>query len=284
MTDFFPRGSVIRRVSSEPAIGFGAGRALLLQVAHPVVARGVAEHSRFKTNPFARLRATAEAMYAVVFGSTEVALATGARVRRVHEFVKGPGYRANDVENLLWVHATLCDSAVDAYRRFVGKLSTRDAEAYYEEMKHVGELFGLSACAMPAGLPEFGAYVDNMISTIPVSELSRSLAGDIVNPPLPVAARVSLAPAAAVHRFIAVGTTPRRIRDELGLRWSGREQRVLDEIATALRLATRVTPPALRAAPAVLAGRLILARPAAGSSSALTSPALSGHPTCRCMP
>jgi len=70
--DHFPKGSVIRRVNIEPAIMFGAGRALLLQLAHPAVAQGVDEHSDFKGNPFKRLQGTLEATYAVVFEAVGV--------------------------------------------------------------------------------------------------------------------------------------------------------------------------------------------------------------------
>ena len=61
MADHFPKGSVIRKVNNEPAIMFGAGRALLLQLAHPAVAQGVQDHSEFKKNPFKRLQGTVEA-------------------------------------------------------------------------------------------------------------------------------------------------------------------------------------------------------------------------------
>ena len=115
MADHFPKGSVIRKVNNEPAIMFGAGRALLLQLAHPAVAQGVQDHSEFKKNPFKRLQGTLEATYAVVFGSDDLARGVGRRIQWIHEFVVGPGYTANDPENLLWVHATLCDTALRCY-------------------------------------------------------------------------------------------------------------------------------------------------------------------------
>src|SRR5689334_10339201 len=45
---FFPPEAVIRRVHSEGVVLLGGGRALLMQVAHPRVAAGVAEHSSFR--------------------------------------------------------------------------------------------------------------------------------------------------------------------------------------------------------------------------------------------
>jgi uncharacterized protein (DUF2236 family) len=46
----FRNGGWLRRIHSESALIFGGGRALLLEVAHPLVAR-VAEHSNFRTDP-----------------------------------------------------------------------------------------------------------------------------------------------------------------------------------------------------------------------------------------
>ena len=93
MTDFFPRGSVSRRINAEPAIICGAGRALLLQVAHPAVAQGVADHSDFRDNPFRRLQGTLEALNAVVYGSDALAFAVGRRVAQLHDHVVGETYR-----------------------------------------------------------------------------------------------------------------------------------------------------------------------------------------------
>ena len=49
----------------------GAGpRALLLQLAHPLVAAGVAEHSDFRADPWRRLDGTLRSYLRIVYGST----------------------------------------------------------------------------------------------------------------------------------------------------------------------------------------------------------------------
>ena len=46
------------RLNREAMLLLGAGpRALLLQIAHPLVAAGVADHCDFRTDPWRRLRA-----------------------------------------------------------------------------------------------------------------------------------------------------------------------------------------------------------------------------------
>src|SRR3954462_3095505 len=118
-----PKGSIIPEGKPEPAIMFGAGRALMLQIAHEAVAQGVEDHSDFKGNPFKRLLGTLEATYAVVYGSDELAQGVGRRVQRIHDFIVGPTYSANDPANLLWVHAPLAATALDCYETLVGPLS-----------------------------------------------------------------------------------------------------------------------------------------------------------------
>src|SRR6476661_2280383 len=107
MSSLFPEDAVIRRVGREGALVMGGGRALLMQLAHPSVAQGVAEHSDFEADPMARLRGTLEATYTIVFGTDEAAARTAASVHAVHDRVTGAGYRANDPELLCWVNATL---------------------------------------------------------------------------------------------------------------------------------------------------------------------------------
>src|SRR3954464_1731513 len=119
MDGLFASDAVIRKVNGEGVLLLGAGRALLMHLAHPSVSAGVADHSGFAADPFARLRRTLDASYTIVFGSEADAREVARRIARVHDHVTGPGYAANDPALLLWVHATLVDTALRIYQRFV---------------------------------------------------------------------------------------------------------------------------------------------------------------------
>ncbi len=253
MADHFPKGSVIRRVNLEPALLFGAGRALMLQLAHPAVAQGVEDHSDFKANPFKRLLGTLESVGAVVFGSQELAEGVGRRIHWIHEFVVGPTYRANVPENLLWVHATLLDTALRCHTSLVGELLPAEAETYYQEMKHVAEIFGVATEDQPATLADFDRYFEDMVASLEVSDVARDLAGFIVRPTLPLGLHVPLAPLLALQRWFTVGTTPPAIREQLGLAWDDAAERRFERAQGAVRRVFRVTPRPVR-----VGGNLVL--------------------------
>src|SRR5919108_4071395 len=86
---YFRRDGVAWRVGRELAMMLGGGRALLLQVAHPLVAAGVAEHSDYREDPWKRLAGTMNAVWAVVFGTRAQADRAAARVRAMHSRVNG---------------------------------------------------------------------------------------------------------------------------------------------------------------------------------------------------
>ena len=247
-------------MNGEPAILFGAGRALLLQLAHPNVAAGVDEHSDFQHSPFKRLMGTLEAVYTMVFGPADLAEGVGRRIRRLHDFVTGPGYRANDPANLLWVHATLLDSALSCYERLVAPLAPDDRETYYQEMTIVAERFGCPRSEQPADIAAFASYWDSQVHSIEVSDTGRRLARDIVSPRLPWKLHVPFAPALRVQRLVAVGTLPAPLRDQLGFAWDDGAQRRLDRVHVAASRATRVVPRPVRVAPVHLHGRFLLHR------------------------
>src|ERR1700716_100597 len=118
----FEEDSITRRVNRENILLLGGGRALLMQIAHPKVAAGVDEHSDFRTHPIRRLRRTILMTMAIVFGDRETALRAARPVTQVHGRVQGQGYRALDPDLLLWVHATLFDTALVTYEAFVRPL------------------------------------------------------------------------------------------------------------------------------------------------------------------
>src|SRR3981081_45373 len=110
------------RIDGEAVIFLGAGRALLLQLAHPWVAAAVAEHSRTFADPIGRFHRTFDVVFTIVFGSLAQDIASARRLHQRHAtivgrlpeasgpFDRGSSYRANEVAALRWVHATLVET------------------------------------------------------------------------------------------------------------------------------------------------------------------------------
>jgi len=71
---FYGPRSEAWRLNREAMLLLGAGpRALLLQIAHPLVAAGVAEHSDFRSDPWARLSGTLRSYLRIVYGTADAA-------------------------------------------------------------------------------------------------------------------------------------------------------------------------------------------------------------------
>lgn len=238
----------------------GGGAAVLLQVAHPLVAAGVVQHSDFRRDLWRRLLRTLQALYLVTYGTKAEADRAAEVVRRVHEhvrgttdaplgrFPRGTSYSASDPALMLWVHATLVESSLAVHERYVARLSPAEAERYYREMGLVSELFGMPASVLPPTLAEFREYLAAEIggATITVTEPARAVATVILEARLPAPMRV-LAPA---HRLATAGLLPPRLRAEYGLRWGTAQERALPVAARAMRVtswpllmaATRLSP------------------------------------------
>jgi uncharacterized protein (DUF2236 family) len=228
---YFAPESLVRRLGNSPVTPFlGGGAAVLLQVAHPLVAAGVVEHSGYDRNLWRRLVGTLRALYLITFGTREEADRAGAAVQavhahvhgRIHEqlgpFPAGTSYSASDPELMVWVHATLVHSSLAAYERFVEPLGTAEKERYHAEMNLVARLFGTPEEALPRDYREFGAYFDTQLrgDSIVVTPPARAVADVILAAPLPVPLRL-LAPA---HRLATAHILPPGLRREYGLQWS----------------------------------------------------------------
>jgi uncharacterized protein (DUF2236 family) len=231
----FPPGTVARRVNAETALLLGGGRALLLQLAHPMVAAGVADHSDFRRDAFIRLANTLDLTLTVAFGDEHQRRAAVARVTDTHQRVTGERngrpYRALDPELLLWVHATLVDSALATYERFVGSICPVGRDRYYEEMKGQAVAFGVPEDRVPGSFEDFREYVDGMVSTLQVTDEARELSRGVLEPPSPAPIR----PLVDVMRFLTAGLLPERVRAGYHLAWDPRRERVLAALATAIR-------------------------------------------------
>lgn len=257
---YFTPDDAAWRVGRELALMLGGGRALLLQIAHPLVAAGVAEHSAFREDPWKRLEGTMNAVWSVVFGSRSQADRAAGRVRAMHRKVKGTlsepmgpfpagtPYSALDPELLLWVHATLVDSALLVHSQWVRPLSEAEQRAYYEDMKTCARLFGTPAEVIPPTLADFRAYFAAMLDgdEIWVTETAREIARAVLNPPLPLVLR----PGMEAVKVVTASLMPPRLRRDYGLRWDPvRAAALMGSREWTRRIAMPLLPRRLRTVP-----------------------------------
>ena len=221
MTDWlFGPDSMMWRINREAVLLFGGRGALLMQLAHPLVAAGVADHSDFPNGAIARLRRTLDTMLAIVFGDRAAAAETADRVNRMHRSVTGTApdgrpYSARDPKLMLWVHSTLVDSSIRVYEAAVETLASEELARYYDETKVIASLFGIPDEIVPPTLEELRAWMEEMISSgeVTVTPLAREVAAGVLRPVRVVPTRVAQASA-----FITVSLLPEPIREGYGLR------------------------------------------------------------------
>ena len=237
-------------MTTEPSvIAFGGPRALLLQVLHPLVAAGVEDHSDYEAHPWRRLYRTLDTVLKLAFADPETSAARQVMLHRRHLRVTGVSpdgvaYQALDPDLLVWVWATLIDTAVLVYERAVRPLSAAELAVYYEEEKLVAYACGVPEGGCPPTWPDFRAYVGREIDTsLRVTDTTRRVAASITKPPLwgPASSLSGAAIAAVTAELL-----PPRFAAELGLRSRRRLARAL---FAASRGAARVTPARLRRLP-----------------------------------
>lgn len=248
--------SEVWRVGRERILLLGGPAALLLQLAHPLVAAGVADHSGFLADPFIRLRATLDATLRISFGDREQVQEAAARVGATHRQVRGTlparvgpfsagtPYSASDPELAMWVHATLVSVAIQTYELFVGSLSRARRERYYLEAGRFARLFGVTGDVLPATYGSFLEYVRSMEGSevLTVGDQARSLAGQVLRPPVPSLLR----PAYPVSRAVTAALLPEVIRPQFGLRLGIPERAILLAVSRTVRATIRAWPHRLR--------------------------------------
>jgi len=221
----FGPDSVTWRVHADPIMWIAGLRALLLQAVHPAAMAGVLGHSDFRADPWGRLLRTADYVGVVSFGSTAEVEAIGARVRAIHERVRGfdpvtgVRYRASDPVLLRWVHCCEVESFLTTYQRVGGRLTRSEADAYYAEQTRAAAVVGLDPAEVPASVDAMASYFRDMQPDLAVDRRARRVAGYVVTPPMPRWVRLATParPAWAGAAGIAVGLLPAWARRLYGL-------------------------------------------------------------------
>jgi uncharacterized protein (DUF2236 family) len=246
----------IRAVAAESVLVAAGGRAILLQLAHPSVARGVAAHSDFVAAPLRRLTGTLDYIYLVVYGTTEERDAARRYVERAHAPVRGgghgdaPRYAADDAELQLWVAATLYDSAMTMQALVLPPVPAEDAERVYREYAVLGTALGMPASLWPRTRADFDTWWNGRLAALEVSADARRVARDLLHPRGP-GAPVWLRLVMPLARLVTAGLLDERLRTAFDLPWGPARQRAFDAVMRLTRAVWPWLPAGVRHAPAV---------------------------------
>lgn len=241
----FRRDSMLRQIGAEPVTGLLLQRALVMEVTHPKVGAAVEAHSTFRRQPVRRLWATFDAAMRLVFGRPDEARAAARQIYRFHDHVNGPlpdasaewpagtRYTAHDATLLLWVWATLVDTAEVAYERWVRPLTHDEAAGYYADHCTFARFFGIPGELIPPDRGAFASYLDKMLDSdqLASTPTSTAVVRDVLWFKHWMVPQVVVRPL----RILAIGTLDERLRDRLDLSLDRHDQRLFDKIDDRLR-------------------------------------------------
>jgi len=222
--------SMTWRIHEEQWLITAGARAFLMQAAHPKVAQGALDHSKFAEDPFGRVFRTVQWMAVLLFGTTHEAEAMARSLNRLHRTVQGTlhesigRYKAGEAYSgmeplaLLWVHIAFVDSILTAYKTFVGPLSEAACEQYWQESCRYARLLGLTDVMLPASYAEVQQYIRGALASgeIAIGTGARFIAQKILYPPTPLVRK----PLWMIVQLITIGQLPADIRQAYGLRWT----------------------------------------------------------------
>ena len=249
-TGILPADSVARRINRESFLLLGGTAALLMQVAHPLVAAGVDQHSDFRRSPLRRLVRTVDTTLAIVYSGRATAESALKRIGRSHAPVHGQSadgraYRARDPRLMLWVQATLVLTSVRWYETVMGRLSDADRNAYWDEGKFFAGELGVPKDLFPPTYAALVRFEAEMLATDVVPDATaREVARDVLRPyrGLP---ELLYWPTDAVTAALL----PTKLRDAFGLRF-GTPQRVFYRaVIVAIRALRSLLPERLTVVP-----------------------------------
>lgn len=256
---YFGKESATWKIERETLIMLGGGRAIAMQLAHPLVAMGVSAHSTYMSDPFGRAKRTFMLGQMLTFGNRSTAHQAARTINRLHTHVygtlpaaagahaQGAMYDARNPELLLWVQATLIDTILLIYSLLIGPLSHEEQEHYYQESKILSRLLGLTDAHMPRTVDDLRQYVDDMCYSqqLAATPQGRQLMQQVLYPPLPGLLR----PLMEYHTWFTSALLPQPIRDIYGLEWGPKRQRAFDIFAASMRTLVPHAPSTLRILP-----------------------------------
>lgn len=232
-----------------------AGRALLMQTAHPVIGAGVRDFSSYRSDPWGRLDRTLVSLQTQMFGGDQLVV-EALRLRELHKPIKGTGfagerYSAFDPSAYAFVHLSNFDTLLMYHTLLCGPRSDASRHRLYQEWRQIGRVLGVRDRDMPGDLNGLHDYINDVSSeTLAANPTAIELLDVVTNMrdvpppgmlPAPIWAAIKPLGRSVVYAF-AVGTLPPPLRAKLDPSWSERDNRRLLRAAAAVRMASPLVP------------------------------------------
>ena len=260
-------GSLLWRYAGDHRLGFTGLSAGILQLMHPAIGAGVAEHSNFFDDPWDRIVRSIPQILGVVYDPNPEAI--GHRVRDMHRSIrgadaKGRPYSALSPATYWWAHATFqhaVEQVVDRFDR--RRLTDQEREELYLEGVEWYRRYGVPMRSVPpnrdAFRQEWRRYCDEVLEMTPAAERAVEMAlkdRSLGVPFLPWWTK-PLQPMVVtpVLQLTAIGGLPRRIRRRFGIPWRFDQEMQYRSLQLATRESWRFVPENLRYGPTAASGR-----------------------------
>ncbi|KAL5359058.1 hypothetical protein BJX96DRAFT_174015 [Aspergillus floccosus] len=256
----------LKKVAREGIALAGGPAAILLQIAHPKVGQGVADHSTFTTRAISRAQYTQMYIYVMTFGNEDEKAAMRAWVDKAHSRVRGgekdKAYDAMDPELQLWVAATIYASMVSMYELIYGPLPPAMAERVYQAYSIMGTSLQVPREMWPANLRAFRVYWKDMVENhLEVTVDARMVLKDLWHPKgIPFWIKPAVWVAMPFVRRITAEQLPPAIREQFALRSAKSSRAITGLFITGMSGVYPLTPRFIRMFPKTYSMRLVRKR------------------------
>ncbi|WP_433731942.1 oxygenase MpaB family protein [Nocardia sp. CA-129566] len=216
---------------------FGGTANVIMQLSTLPVGYGVLESTvdsgKVMLHPVKRLRTTLTYLSVAMLGTEDERAAYRDAVNSSHRTVKSTAaspvqYNAFDPELQLWVAACLYWGARDIYERMHGPMRDTEAEAFYYYSARLGTTLQMHPGLWPSDRAAFDAYWSEQLAKTTIDPPIREYFNELIDlKMLPLPARL---PFVRFHRFVVTGLLPEHLRDQMGMTWTARDDRILAAI------------------------------------------------------
>ncbi|KAL4948270.1 hypothetical protein BDW69DRAFT_203650 [Aspergillus filifer] len=246
------------QVIAKEGIALAAGAAaILLQIAHPLVGQGVADHSTFASRTISRTQYTQMYIFTMIFGSPEEKAAMKAWVDKAHSRVKGEvqsgerkseAYDAMNPELQLWVAATIYASMVGMYEEVYGELPPLKAELVYQAYACMGTSLQVPREMWPVDRRAFKEYWEDVVNNqLYVTDDARGVLEELFHPKgLPLWARPIAWVLLPIVRPLTIEQLPVNVREGFGLKSTRATRTIARMFMSTVAVTYPITPGFIR--------------------------------------